>query len=433
MRRGVRASGVVVAIAVVAGAGCRTMGGSESSSGTGTGTGTGTGAGAIGALGPGEKGTVLVCGKVLTMDGADRVLDPGMVVVREGRIVYVGAPVEVPEGYEVLERPELWASPGMVDLHSHIHARGWGDLNDMVKPLNPELRARPAVDPSQPLIELACAGGVTTMFGIPGSGTSIGGFGTLYKSKTDGGYEGMVLRDPGGMKVAFNFNPQYWGGGPHPWCSLTWDVEHLNDRAAKLAETEEIENWQLADLERVHRGELPVLIHCASAEGVAGSVRTWKGRYGTTCVVSHGSWDGHLAGEYAAAMDTPVNHGPRVMNYASMRREERIQGGAAAYVDAGVPLFSLNTDAPVIPQHELFLQGTVSARLGADAYRMLQAVTINPAASFLIGDRVGSLEVGKDADVVLTTGDPLDPRSRVEVVLIDGDVQYSRRADGQLF
>ena len=87
----------------------------------------------------------------------------------------------------------------------------------------------------------------------------------------------------------------------------------------------------------------------------------------------------------------------------------------------------------LLAKHELFLQGTISARLGADAYQMLQAVTINPAKSFLIGERVGSLEVGKDADVVLTTGDPLDPRSHVEVVLIDGEVQYSRREDGQIF
>ena len=389
---------------------------------------------AIERLAPGEVGLAVTAGKVLTLDDGARVLDPGMVVVREGKIVYVGAPTEVPEGYERLDLGELWASPGMVDLHSHIHGTGWWDTNDMVKPLNPDLRSRPAIDPWEPRIEVACAGGVTTMFGIPGSGTSIGGFGTLYKSKTDGGYEGMVLRDPGGMKVAFNFNPQFWASREaHPWCSLTWAVQHLNDRVAHLAETEEVENWQVADLERVHRGELPVLIHCASAEGVAGTVRTWKVRYGTQAVVSHGSWDGHLAGEFAARTGTPVNHGPRVMNYQSMRREERVLGGAAAYVAAGVPLFSLNTDAPVVPQEELFLQGTMSARLGADAYQMLQAVTIHPAKSFLVADRVGSLEVGKDADIVLTTGDPLDPRSRVELVMIDGEIQYSRREDGQIF
>ena len=100
---------------------------------------------------------------------------------------------------------------------------------------------------------------------------------------------------------------------------------------------------------------------------------------------------------------------------------------------AGVPDFSLNTDANVMPQEELFLQGAVSARLGCDAYQMLRAVTIHPARAFGIQDRLGSLEPGKDADIVVTAGDPLDPRTRVELVLIDGEEQYDRERDGQWF
>ena len=75
----------------------------------------------------------------------------------------------------------------------------------------------------------------------------------------------------------------------------------------------------------------------------------------------------------------------------------------------------------------------MSARFGADGYTMLRAVTANPAQSFLIGDRVGSLAPGLDGDIVVSSGDPLDPRSRVELVVIDGQVQYSRRQDGQWF
>ena len=276
-----------------------------------------------------------------------------------------------------------------MDLHSHIHSTGWWDTNDMVQPVNPELRTQPALDPWEPRLPVATAAGVTTLFGIPGSGTSIGGFGTLYKTKADAGYESMVLRDPGGMKVAFNYNPQRGGGDlGNSWCGLSWTLEHLNDPVARRVEGDaQPDNWQLEDLERVHKGELPVLIHCASAEGVAGSVRMWKERYGAQAVVSHGSWDGHLAAEYAARAGAPVNHGPRVMNFTSMRREGKVLGTAAEYVKAGVPNFSLNTDAPIVPQQELFLQATTSARLGADAYQMLEAITRNPAESFLVGER----------------------------------------------
>ena len=379
----------------------------------------------------------IVCGKLLTLDDDDRVFDPGLILIENGKITHVGGVIRIPDGFETIEEPELWAWPGLVDLHTHIHATGWHDTNDMVKPLNPEISVRPALDPWEPRLEPALAGGVTTLFGIPGSGSSIGGFGVLYKPKAEGGYEDIVLKDPGGMKSAFNFNPQRGSGLGASWAGLSWALHHLNDRVANLARRSERDgdsrDWQIENLKKVHTGELPVLIHCASAEGVAGTVRMWKKRYGTNCVVSHGSWDGHLAAKFAAENGTPVNHGPRTINFDSARREGRVQSGAQAYMEAGVPLFSLNTDSPIVPEEEFFLQGSMSARYGAEAYQMVRALTTHPAESFLIGDRVGSLEVGKDADIVLSTGDPLDPRSRVEFVLIDGRVQYSRRDDGQIF
>lgn len=384
-------------------------------------------------LAAGQRGLALRVGKLLTMDAEARVYDRAMLVIRAGKIEYVGPPVELPEGFPSIDLDRAWASPGMVDLHSHVQTGSWEDINDMVLPINTDLRVRPSVVPSNPWVRKACAGGVTTLFGIPGSGTSISGFGLLYKTKTDAGYEDIVVRDPGGMKSAFNFNPQRSGGDMgRSWAGLSWLTEDANDRAAAAVELG-VEDPLQADFLRVHRGELPVLIHCASAEGVAGTVRMWHDRYHTQCIVSHGSWDGHLVGPFVAERGVPVNHGPRTMNFTSMVREEKILGTAAEYVNAGVPLFSLNTDAGVIPQEELFLQGTMSARLGADSYQMLEAVTTNPARSILIGDRVGSLEPGKDADVVVSTGDPLDPRSRVELVLIDGEIQYSRERDGQWF
>ncbi|HED65837.1 MAG TPA: hypothetical protein ENJ09_09815 [Planctomycetes bacterium] len=386
-----------------------------------------------------EAGLAIRVGKLLTMDDADRVFDPGMILVEAGRITYVGEPIEVPDSFRRIDEPRLWAFPGLVDLHTHIHATGWFDLNDMVVPLSQDLRATPAFEPHEPRLAYALAAGVTSLFGIPGSGTSIGGFGLFYKSKSSGTFEDVVFKDPGGMKSAFNFNPQRSRDLGASWAGLTWNVQHLCDALVARADLDSTGNhadpadWETENLERVLAGDLPVLVHCASAEGVAGVVRMWRLRYDTAAVVSHGSWDGHLAAAFCAATDTPVNHGPRVLNFTSMRREGRVQGGAEAFLAAGVPNFSLNTDSPIVPEEELFLQGSMSARLGADAYAMLQALTSHPADSFLVGDRIGSLEVGKDADIVLSTGDPLDPRSRVEFVFIDGEVQYSARDDGQLF
>ncbi|NOT30537.1 MAG: hypothetical protein HOP15_08835, partial [Planctomycetes bacterium] len=262
--------------------------------------------GPLDALAPGEHGLALVVGKLLTMDESDRVFDPGLVLVRGDKIAYAGALVAVPAGYAELDARAQWVWPGLVDLHTHIHAKGWHDLNDTVRPLNPELRARPAIDPWEEQLEHARAAGVTTLFGIPGSGSSVSGFGTLYKPERDAGYEEIVLRDPGGMKIAQNFNPQRGAGDVgSSWCGLAFNLEYLNDRAAELA-ADGRDDWKLENLMKAHRGELPVLIHCASAEGIAAAVRMWKLRYGMDAVVSHGCWDAWHAAAFAAETGVPV-------------------------------------------------------------------------------------------------------------------------------
>ncbi len=370
--------------------------------------------------------------RLLTMNGRRDVFSPGMVLTRGGSLEYVGPPLKLlPSGY-TLEHRSGWALPGMVDLHSHIVTDGWGGINDMVLPVNPQLSVAPTIKPSNRQIRLTCSAGVTTLFMIPGSGTSMGGFGVLYKTKTEAGYEGAVLADPGGLKVAQTHNPERGAGDVgNTRSGLYWTLQQINQQALAFAAGHR-DDPGLADLAKVLTERLPVLIHCAGTDGVTSTVRMWRETYDTQSVLSHGSFDGWMAAEYVARAGMPVNHGPRTFDWFSSRLG-RIVSSSAEYARAGVPNFSLNTDAPVVPAWELFLQGTVSTRYGGDSYEMLEALTINPARAFGIDGRVGSLEVGKDADLVVFDGDPLDPRSRVELVWIDGEPQYDRLADGQWF
>jgi imidazolonepropionase-like amidohydrolase len=373
------------------------------------------------------------CAKVFTVDDEDRIFAPGMLLIEGGKIAYAGAPMDVPSGYELLEYPHGWAIPGMIDLHTHIHSGGWGDINDMVLPINTDLRAGSAFRPANELVARACASGVTTLFGIPGSGTSISGFGILYKAKPRGNYAGSMFADPGGMKVAQTHNPERRAGDLGATrAGLSWMLEDVNDKA-RAATRQGRDELALRNIRKVHARELPVLIHCAGNDGVAGAARMWRRNYATRSVLSHGCFDGWYAAGFVAASGMPVNLGPRVMNWSYGMREGRIVGTADEYLKAGVSNVSLNTDSGVIEQEMFFLQGAVSARLGADAYQMLRAVTINPARAFGIDDRLGSLEVGKDADVVLKNGDALDPRVRVELVIIDGEIQYDPARQGQHF
>lgn len=388
--------------------------------------------GALDALAAGDSGVVIRAGKVFTMDAQDRVLSPGMLLVRNGKIEAVGANFPVPTGFEVIDYGSDWLTPGLVDLHTHVHAGGFGDINDMVLPINTEFRASPTVVPGNPELQRAVAGGVTTLFGIPGSGTSISGAGVLYKPKLHDTYEHGVIADPGGIKVAQDSNPQRGAGDLGvSRAGLGWMIEDANDKAlAAIAQGRR--DPALENLMKVHTRELPVLIHTAGSDGVGNTTRMWRGRYPVRSVLSHGCFDAWKVAPFVAQMGMPANNGPRTIEYYSSR-DGRIIGISAEYDAVGVQLLSINTDSPVVPQEELFLQAAMSARYGADGYLMLRAMTIHPAIAFGIDARVGSLEPGKDADLAVRTGNPLDPRAAVEVVWIDGRIEYDRARDGQLF
>ncbi len=386
------------------------------------------------ALGHGEAASTIVLhvGKLLTMDDDDQVISPGMIVIEGGEIAYAGPIVDRPDLPAPEDRRDAWASPGLVDLHTHIHSGGFGDVNDMVHAVNPELRASAAYRPENPLIQKGRAGGVTCLFGIPGSGTNMGGVGFVYKPAR-AGYDASVVRNPGGIKVAQDSNPA--GRNATDFgvtrAGMEWNLSDVNNRALASRKQGRFDP-ALRDLEKVLHGEIPVLIHTAGSEGVLNTARMWKQTYQANAVVSHGSFDGWKSAKALAEIGIPVNHGPRTIDFFSSR-EGRVIGSGSEFVNAGVPLFSLNTDSSVIPQELFFLQGSMSARYGGDPYQMLRALTIHPAKAFDLSDRVGSLEVGKDADIVLWDGDPLDPRSAVQSVFVDGSLEYDQDRDGQLF
>jgi imidazolonepropionase-like amidohydrolase len=382
-------------------------------------------------LAPGESGFAILCGKLFTMNAAREVFEPGLIVVRGERIDYAGPSREVPAGYERLERLDLWATPGMIDLHSHVQTGGWGDINDMVISCNPELRTSPTIRPGNPNIQRACAAGVTTLFGIPGSGTNNSGFGVLYKTRCSGTYEDAVLADPGGMKVAQAYNPERGADLGLTRAGMAWNLADLNDKAL-AANGQGRDDPALRNLQKVMRKELPVLIHTAGSDACHTTISMWRERYDTRSVLSHGCFDGWKVAEFAARAGIPCNLGPRTFDWSSSREGQWI-GTPERYEAAGVDLISVNTDAGVMPQEELFLQSAMGARYGATSYKMLEACTVNPALSFGIDQRVGSLQPGRDADVVLWNGDPLDPRNRVEVVWIEGKIEYDRAENGQRF
>jgi len=360
-------------------------------------------------------------------------IDGAVLVEHHGKIVALGprASTAIPAGAKVVDHGDHWLCPGFVDLHHHVSGGG-GDINDMTMPLNAELRTLDVVKPSEEQIRRTVSGGVTTTLFIPGSGTNIGGFGVLLKMRGGGALERMVVRELGAMKVAQGFNPERHSGdlGATRMGSSELLTQLLQRGQAYEAAWRSHREGKgpapdfdptLEQLRAVFAKEVPVLIHTAGLRDCIATSRMFQDVFPVNMVLSHGCFDGWLAAESLARRKTPLNLGPRMFQFDPYGR---MQGMCQAYWDAGCTNLSIHTDAPRVAGEELPLQGAMAVRLGLPWDVALQALTIVPARQIGVGDRVGSLAVGKDADFLVTAGDPLDPRFAPAAVYIEGHLVH---------
>jgi imidazolonepropionase-like amidohydrolase len=367
-------------------------------------------------------------------------IDDGVILVSGRKIEAIGPAdsVTVPEGYRLIDATGKWVFPGLIDLHAHI---GGPDINDMVNPTNPELRVLESVQWDNDALRDAAAGGVTTINFIPGSGTNLSGFGTLLKTFGNGP-EDQIVRQPGTMKVAQAFNPERAGGDlGASRMGMSWGLYHLLERGRRYAE-----EWRAAEagarasvpqkrleleqLRGLFERKFPVLIHTAGARDIVSTVRMFHQHFGLWTIVSHGCFNAwKAAGELAKHPDLHVNLGPRNYDF-NPTGEHRFVPIFTEYWKAGVKNLSFNTDSPVVPQEELFLQGAVAVRLGVPWEVALGAVTLAGAEALGVADRIGSLAPGKDADLVIKDGEPFDIRTPIRLVLVNGKVAYDAAAPG---
>jgi len=373
-------------------------------------------------------------GKILTVTKGT--IDHGIILI-EGQVIKAigrAADVNIPKEYKIIDASDKWVMPGMVEIHSHI--AGEGGLNDMVVPTNPGLRIAEVIAPEAWRIPQAVASGVTTVHTIPGSGTNMAGFGVLYKlqGKT---VDEMFVRSLGSMKIAQAYNPERRAGDLGlSRMGMSWILRDILDkgkaytRAWEAYQKGELKNKpeerpEFENMREAFEGAIPTLIHTASARDVMATARIFHDEYRLKTIVSHATFHGYKVAKEMANRDVHVNVGPRMYDF-SYSRDNKFYGLAAEYKSAGVKNLSLCTDAPVLPQEDLFFQGSMAVRLGLDEKTALESVTINPARAIGIDDRVGSIEVGKDADLIIKAGSLFDVTIPVDVVFINGRIAYRK-------
>lgn len=386
----------------------------------------------------------LYSAKILTAaENGPQVVDNGVLLIEGRTIVAVGkrGEVEIPEGFEVVDLGDQWLMPGMIELHSHI--AGSFDINDTVLLTNPGLRVYTSVVPQNSNLDRALAAGVTTILYIPGSGSNMGGHGVLLKTAFDH-YEQMEVRNPGSLKLAQAGNPERfaWGvnrsfmnyntrdtfqrGVDYAKAWIAWgngegDKPHVDPQF-------EIFRWLVPKIAQISA-------HTQIFQVVNESLDMVVEEFDLPLFIDHGTIGGWKTGERVAELGVAAHVGPRnvdtpmswFIRWSQNMHYEGFRGVAAGYQERGVTQLGFNTDAPVVPQEELQYQASLAVRYGFkdDALQTLRGLTIIPARTMNINDRVGSLEVGKEADVIVITGHPADPRTSVERVWVEGHEVYN--------
>ena len=354
----------------------------------------------------------------------------GTVVVQGGKIIAIGASVTIPAGARVVDATGKVIMPGLVDTHSHIGGGAGGDRSD---PIQGEVRILDAIDPRDDGIQRAQAGGLTTVNIMPGSGHLMSGQTAYVKLRDTTSIEGMLFcRDLqhdvcGGMKMANGTNPR--GASPFPGtrgkaASLVREqFVRAQEYRRKLAEAatdstkRPARDLELEALVEVLEGRRVVHFHTHRADDILTVLRLQR-EFGFRLVLQHVSEGWRVADQIAAA-GVPASVIVIDAPGGKLEAADLSLGTAAALARAGAT-FGFHTDDGITDSRWFLRSAALAMRAGLSRDLALRAMTINGARMLDLADRVGSLEVGKDADLIVLSGDPFSVGARVEQTWVDG-------------
>lgn len=370
----------------------------------------------------------------------------GSVLIANGKILEVGADVNVPEGARVIDAAGCVVTPGLVDSHSHLGLGPSGGVtedNEMSDPVTPQLRVIDSIHPEgigpdKGQFRNALAEGVTTVIARPGSGNVIGGQSAVIKLR-GGTVDDMVIVFPADMKMALGRKGGYASKGVMPMTKMgtaylvrqaMLDAADYRDALARYAK-EKAKKPESApparDLKKeamlkVLEREIPVHIHVSSADDIMTAVRL-AGEFKFLRLSLGHAVEAYKVADELAKHGVVVVVGPLMITYDD---DGKLVNLADFLVKRGVEI-NIMTDADVVQEQYLRYQAAIAVKYGMDPAEALKAITINPAKLTGLEKRIGSIEAGKDADLVVFSGDPFDIQSRTLKVMIDGKLVYEAK------
>lgn len=388
-------------------------------------------------------------GKIFTMakNSEKNIIEDGIIEISKGKIINIGADVKVPSGAKVIDATSKIITPGFVDAHSHIgiypesFAFEQKDVNETTNPITPELSVIDAIWPRDGSFKKAVEAGVTTVCVCPGSSNVIGG--TVAVIKTYGiTVEQMLIRHPAGLKAALGINPKtsYGANKKAPMTRMAIASlfrKTMLDAIAYMEELKEVEECKKKKEEKcpkppkrdlgkevivsLLKKEFPLRAHSARVDDLMTAIRLAE-EFDFALVLDH-AYEANLIKDEIAKRGIPVILGPYMRVRGSSESQEITFKTAKIMVDAGAKV-AMMTDHPYTPEWYLVLQAALTVKEGLDPYDALKTITINAAEILGVDDRVGSLEKGKDADIVIFNKHPFNYDAITEYAIINGEIVY---------
>lgn len=370
----------------------------------------------------------IINAKIFTM--ADGVIENGFVEFTN-KIEAVGSMKNCQPKAGDLDAKDAMLYPGFIDAHTHLgileDSLGFegDDCNETTNPCTPNLRAVDAVNNLDYCFEEAVAAGVTTVVTGPGSANPVAGTSLALKTKGDC-LDSMIIKDPLAMKFALGENPKRVYGQKKTTPNTRMATAALireqlykaKDYYEKQMQGEKIEkDLNLEALSLLFKEDLPAHFHAHRVDDIFTAIRIAE-EFNLNFAIIHGT-QGHKTADILAKTDAVVMSGPLFSDRSKPELKDATPATPGILSKAGVTT-AIITDHPIIPIQYLALCAGLAVREGMDYNKALEAITCLPAKICGIFDRVGSIEVGKDADLLLFDQDPLTLAAKPKKVFIDG-------------
>jgi len=367
---------------------------------------------------------------------ANRVIEKGDILIEDGKIVDVGESLEIPEG-EVINGEGLVVIPGIVDAHSHISGFGADmeeqDLNEMTKNATPEVESIYSIDTKSPMFERAIKGGITTSAIAPGSGNVVGGMVCAVKSYGDN-IEDMCIKNPVALKAALGGNPKGVYGRrnemPMTRMGIANVLRETFIKAKEYMKKKETNKDMPIDIGlenvcKVLRKEIPLKVHCEQFDMLT-TIKIAE-EFDIDFTLDHAWGASDFYEDIIGSKNLKgVIYGP--IGVLLLPGEcGKIDIFSLIELDKKGVTCAIMTDGPILKPDIIVVQAGEVVRFGGDIERVINMLTINPAKILGIDDRVGSIEKGKDGDLVIFDGTPaLDTNANVQYTIINGQVVYKK-------